>query len=112
MGNKLKKYERAILSILREYAQIKYANVEGGNELIIDKENHRYQVVTIGWEGNRFVHDCPMHFDIIDGKIWVQQNMTEWEVGEMLEEQGVPKSDIVAGFLSPDLRVYTKYAVA
>lgn len=53
-----------------------------------------------------------MHFDIIDGKIWVQQNMTEWEVGDMLEEQGVPKSDIVAGFLSPDLRTYTKYAVA
>lgn len=38
--------------------------------------------------------------------------MTEWEVGEMLEESGVPKSDIVVGFLSPDLRPYTKYAVA
>jgi XisI protein len=112
MGNKLKKYEKAILSILNEYAKIKYANVEGGNQLIADKENHRYQVVTIGWEKNVFVHDCPMHFDIIDGKIWVQQNMTEWEVGEMLEEQGVPKSDIVVGFLSPDLRSYSKYAVA
>lgn len=112
MGNKLKKYEKAILSILNEYAKIKYVNVEGGNQLIADKENHRYQLVTIGWKKNVFVHDCPMHFDIIDGKIWVQQNMTEWEVGDMLEEQGVPKSDIVVGFLSPDLRVYSKYAVA
>jgi XisI protein len=112
MDIKLKKYEKAILGILNEYAKIKYANIIGGNQLIIDKENHRYQVVTIGWDNNQFVHDCPMHFDIIDGKIWVQQNMTEWEVGEMLEEQGVPKSDIVAGFLSPDLRAYTKYAVA
>ena len=110
--DKLKKYENAILDILREYAKIKYANVTGGNQLIADKENYRYQVVTIGWEGNRFVHDCPMHFDIIDGKIWVQQNMTEWEVGEMLEAHGVPKSDIVAGFLPPELRVATKYAVA
>jgi hypothetical protein len=97
MDNKLKKYEKAILDILNAYTEIKYANV---------------QVVTIGWDNNRFIHDCPMHFDIIDGKIWVQQNMTEWEVGEMLEEKGVPKSDIVAGFLSPDLRVYSKYAVA
>jgi hypothetical protein len=112
MDNKLKKYEKAILDILNAYTEIKYANVTGGNQLIADKENHRYQVVTIGWDNNRFIHDCPMHFDIIDGKIWVQQNMTEWEVGEMLEEKGVPKSDIVAGFLSPDLRVYSKYAVA
>jgi hypothetical protein len=112
MDSKLKKYEKAIISILGEYAKIKYANVKGGNQLIIDKTNHQYQVVTIGWEGDLFVHDCPMHFAIIDNKIWIQQNMTEWEVGEMLEEQGVPKSDIVVGFLSPDLRPYTKYAVA
>jgi len=110
--DKIKKYEEAILNILKEYAKLTYANVKGGNQLIIDKENHRYLVMTIGWDGNHFVHDSPMHFDIIDGKIWVQQNSTEWEVGEMLEEQGVPKSDIVAGFLPPDLRAYSKYAVA
>lgn len=110
--DKIKQYEKAILSILEEYAKIKYANIKGGNEIIADKENYRYQVVTIGWDGDVFVHDCPMHFDIINGKIWVQQNMTEWEVGEMLEEQGVPKSDIVPGFLPPDLRQYSKYATA
>jgi hypothetical protein len=109
--DKIKKYEAAILNILNEYAKVKYYNIEGGNHLVADKENHRYQVVTIGWDKSLFVHDCPMHFDIIDGKIWVQQNNTEWEVGEMLEEQGVPKSDIVAGFLPPDMRAYTKYAV-
>ena len=112
MGSKLKKYESAILSILNGYAKIKYANIVGGNQLVIDSKNHQYQVITIGWEGDQFVHDCPMHFAIIDNKIWIQQNMTEWEVGEMLEESGVPKSDIVVGFLSPDLRPYTKYAVA
>jgi hypothetical protein len=112
MDRKLKKYEKAILDILNEYAKIKYANIQGGNQLIVDKDNHRYQVVTIGWEGNRFIHDCPMHFDIINGKIWVQQNMTEWEVGDMLELRGVAKNDIVAGFLPPDLRIESKYAVA
>jgi XisI protein len=54
MDRKLKKYEKAILDILNEYAKIKYANIQGGNQLIVDKDNHRYQVVTIGWEGNRF----------------------------------------------------------
>jgi len=40
------------------------------------------------------------------------QNMTEWEVGEMLVDQGVPKQDIVAGFLSPLLREASGYAIA
>ncbi len=110
--DKIKKYESAILEILQEYVQIKYANIQGGNELIADKENHRYQIVTMGWEGDRYVHDCPLHFDIIDGKVWVQQNMTEWEVGTMLETRGVAKSDIVPGFLPPELRKYSEYALA
>jgi XisI protein len=111
-SNKLKRYEKAVLDILNEYAEIKYANIDGGNQLIIDKKNHQYQVVTMGWQGNEFVHDCPMHFSIINNKVWIQQNMTEWEVGEMLENSGIPKSDIVIGFLSPDLRPYSKYAIA
>ncbi|MDZ7880155.1 MAG: element excision factor XisI family protein [Saprospiraceae bacterium] len=53
-----------------------------------------------------------MHFDIINEKIWVQKNNTDWEVGDMLEERGVPKMDIVVGFLPPDLRTHTKYAAA
>ena len=111
MHNSVKKYEAAILSILNEYSKIKYANINGENQIIADKESHRYQVVTIGWEDNMFIHDCPMHFDIINGKIWIQQNMTEWEVGDMLQAKGVPKSDIVIRFLSPSTRAYSDYAV-
>lgn len=112
MDNKLKIYENAIINILSEYAKIKYANIDGGNQLILDKETHNYQVLTLGWQGDKFIHDCPIHFAIIDNKIWIQQNMTEWELGDMLEEKGIPKSDIVIGFLPPSMRSYTKYAIA
>lgn len=110
--DKIKKYQSAILSILNEYAKIKYSNIEGENQVVADKENHRYLVLTIGTEKGKFIHDSPMHFDIIDGKVWIQRNMTEWEVGEMLQELGVPKADIVIGFLSPAMRAYTDYAVS
>lgn len=109
--DKVKKYESAILSILNEYAQFKYSNIDAKNYVIADKENLRYQLVTIGWDKSKFVHGCVLHFDIIDGKIWVWQNTTEWEVGEMLVSMGVPKSDIVPGFFSPKMREYTEYAV-
>jgi XisI protein len=111
MDRKIKKTERAIMSILEEYSKIKYDNVDGQNYVIADKENHRYQVVTIGWQGRRFIHDCPIHMDIINGKVWIFQNNTEWDLGSMLEEQGVPKSDVVLGFFSESMRSYTEYAI-
>lgn len=110
--DKVTKYQNFILQILTDYTKVKYANIEAENQLIADKENHRYQVVTIGWEGNKFIHDCPIHMDIINGKIWIQRNMTEIDLGLKLTEMGVPRSDIVLGFLSPKTREYSDYAVA
>jgi hypothetical protein len=47
---KIKKYQRLILEILREYAKIKYSNIDAENQLIADKETHQYQILTIGWD--------------------------------------------------------------
>ena len=115
--DKIKKYEKAILSILSDYVKLRYSNVDGENNLIVDKQNHRYLVMTIGRykdgpDKGQLIHDSPMHFDIIDDKIWVQRNMTEWNVGEMLEKQGVPAADIVIGFLPDYMREYSESATA
>ena len=112
LKSKVKKYERFILDILAEYAKVRYSNIDAHNTLITDKDNHHYQIVTIGWDKNKFIHDCPIHIDIIDGKIWIQQNMTEIDLDDELLELGVPKSDIVLGFLTPKMREYSDYAVA
>jgi hypothetical protein len=109
---KIKKYEQFILSILKEYAKIRYSNLDAENQLIVDKEHHQYQIVTIGWDKGNFVHDCPIHLAIINGKIWIQWNMTEIDFGKEFTDKGVPKSDIVIGFLSPEIREYSEYAVA
>lgn len=109
---KIKKYQKIILGIMEAYAKVRYSNLNAENKLIADKENHRYQVVTIGWDGRKFVHDCPLHMDIIDGKIWVQRNMTDIDLGTIFAENGVPKTDIVLGFLSPKMREYSDFAVA
>ena len=50
-----------------------------------------------------------MHFDILDGKVWLQYNGTEDFVAERLVEMGVPRSDIVIGFHSPFKRQFTSW---
>jgi hypothetical protein len=59
-----------------------------------------------------FVHACPFHFDIKNGKIWIQQNRTDVELGEIFKSKGVPATDIVIGFLSEEYRALSDYAVS
>lgn len=52
-----------------------------------------------------------MHFDIQDGKIWIQYNGTKDSVAERLVKMSVPPSDIVLGFHSSFKRQFTRYTV-
>jgi len=49
----------------------------------------------IGWKGLERVYYTVLHFDIKDGKIWLQQNATDIDVGQELLEMGIAKEDIV-----------------
>jgi XisI protein len=55
-------------------------------------------------------HHWRASFDIKDGKIWIQRNMTEADLGQELVEMGVPKEDIVLG-LHPPYKYYRYPAV-
>ena len=48
MDKKIKKYQKAVLNILTEYSKIKYANVQGENQVVADKDNNRFLIMTIG----------------------------------------------------------------
>ncbi|WP_336389815.1 element excision factor XisI family protein [Scytonema hofmannii] len=58
------------------------------------------------------VHGCLIHIDIIDHQVWIQRDGTEDGIANDLIAAGVPTKDIVIGFHPPELRPYTKYAIA
>ena len=87
---KLKKYQKAILKVLQEYAAINSPFMpEVENKLIADTKNHHYQLVRMGWYKDRHVHYTVFHFDLLDGKVWVQENRTDVNIAEELEEAGI-----------------------
>lgn len=81
-------------------------------KVLIDEQNDHYQVLDIGWHNGKQVFLVIFHFDIIDGKIWLQRNISDYDIIEDIEAKGVPKSDIVLAFHSPEMRPYTDYAAA
>ncbi|MDY7015648.1 MAG: XisI protein [Cyanobacteriota bacterium] len=109
--DKLQFYRQLIQEILTKHAQISSNKGEVEAELIFDSERDHYQLAYVGWDGDRRVFGPVMHFDIKDGKIWIQYNGTEERVGETLTQLGVPPSDIVIGFHSAFKRQFTRYAV-
>lgn len=112
MDSKIAHYRSIIMNILQHYASIRYANIEGANEMIMDEQQHRYQVVTIGWQGYKRIHTSTLHFDIRDGKIWIQSDQTEHGIANDLLEQGVPKSDIVLAYQLPRIQRDLGFALA
>lgn len=111
--DKITSYQEIISDILKRYGAIKKTLMPDVKaQVIIDKENNHYQLLSVGWHRNRFVHSTAFHFDIVNGKIWLQQNNTDVDITEELMERGVPREDIVLGFIPENVRAYTNFAVA
>jgi XisI protein len=51
-------------------------------------------------------------FDIVDGKIWIQQDETEEGIAYDLVSKGIPKEQIVLAYKSIDRRKVTEFAVS
>jgi len=108
----LEHYRQCIQTILTKHGsfQPKRGDVEA--ELIFDTSHDHYQLMYVGWNGLNRVYHSVMHFDIKDGKIWIEQNMTDVDLAQELLEMGVIKEDIVLGLQPPYKRPYTGYGVA
>lgn len=108
----LEQYRQVIEAVLSEYAALPYSYAQIQSEVVFDRKRDRYLWMDVGWDGDRRVHGCLVHVDIIDGKIWIQRDGTEEGIAADLERAGIPKEHIVLGFRPPEVREHTGYAVA
>jgi hypothetical protein len=115
--DRLEIYRSAIEQVLTRHQDPDDTAVR--SEVIIDRAHDHYQLVNVGWQndglrptgGHRRVYGCVLHLDIIDGKIWIQHNGTEFDVAGELVALDVEKQHIVLGFQSPFKRQFTEFAV-
>ncbi|HLP87218.1 MAG TPA: XisI protein [Nostocaceae cyanobacterium] len=110
--DRLEKYRQIIQKFLTDLASEENPKPDYKTQLVIDKEHDHYLLLDVGWQGLNRIHDCFLHLDIIDGKIWIQDNMTERDIAQELVNLGVLKEDIVLGLHPPYKRPYTGYGVA
>lgn len=107
----LENYRQIVKQMLDEYAVFFKSDGEVQNQTIFDLEQDRYMLISIGWLGERRVHDCIIHIDIIDSQVWIQENNTDCLIAEELVAAGMPPKSIVLGLQPPEVRAYTVYGV-
>jgi len=114
--DKIKQYDQILKKVLEAYSEDRDTKELSPNAvktyLVVDDENHHYQVLRMGWHQGKQVFSVIFHFDIINGKIWAQRNMSDYDIIGDIEAQGVPKSEIVLAFHTPEMRKFTEYAEA
>ena len=108
---RVENYPQYVEEIINRYGQYKPAYGDVQVHKVLDRENHHYQLLNVGWNKNERIRGCVLHIDIKDGKIWIQHDGTETGVANELVAMGVPKQDIVLAFHAPYKRQYTDFAV-
>lgn len=80
-------------------------------QTIIDKEKGIFQLKMLGWRGHTQVYGILVDMEIINDKIIVHYGGLDPGIIPQLEQKGVPKAQIIMGWIHPDERKYTDYAV-
>ena len=106
------RYRQIIQDILARLAAIPNLEVGVDDRRLFDECNDSYALIAEGWDGDERVHHVVAHLEIIDGKVWIQADNTDLVLARELESKGIPKSDIVLGFRSPEVRSQSEYAIA
>lgn len=110
---KLDHYREIIIQLVCDYSESETSyKDEGYSSPLIDRERDHYGVLTAGWTNKSRWQGLVVHIDILNGKVWLQHDGTDFGVAEDLIAAGIPKEDIVLGFHPPQIRAETGFAVS
>ena len=113
---KLETYRELIQNLLAEFTTRQYANPDISklrNTIVFDSQHDHYLVMSEGWKTDQSrIHGCLIDIEIINDKIWIQRDGTDYGIASDLINAGIPKDQIVLGFKEPSIRPYTGFAIA
>lgn len=104
--------EQAIITVLQDYLKFLGKDLDNEIQLIIDEKQKHYLLVETGWQKNRRIYGNFIHIDLINDKIWIQQDGTEEGIANELVKQGISPQQIVLAFKTPERRKITDFAVS
>ncbi len=112
--DKLARYRELIKHILAGHIAISDRQPDPGIErfMVADEIRDHYFLFSLGWVEDRRIRNFNVYVRIVNGKFYIEHDLTEAGIATELLEAGVPEQDIVLAFHAPELRQYTEFAAA
>lgn len=104
--------ETKTIQVLEDYLSFLGSDPHAEAYLALDKEKHHYLLIETGWQNERRIYGTLIHIDIVDQKLWIQQDGTESGIANDLTQLGIPKEQIVLAYKSLERRKITEFAVS
>lgn len=110
--DKVVEYRKKFIEVLRRHKGIiSRASIRSSDSyFVFDESNDCYTWLRFGWSNKERKEFITVFIHIREGKIWIEEDMTEQGIATELVELGVPKEDIVLAFHPPEMRQYTEFA--
>jgi hypothetical protein len=107
--DKLNFCRQSIRDLLTSYDADERQKNERESQLIFDRDRDHYLWLYLGWNGYQRIYFTIIHFDIKNGKVWLQHNATDLDPAAALVKMGVERQDIILGLQPPYKSPYTDY---
>ncbi len=101
--DKLNQYRRLVMELMQEQADLMKSQPVPGEEVdcVFDTERDHYLLLRYGWTRGKFTHYTKLHVRLSDGKIRIEEDMTEEGFATELATSGVDWKDIILAFNTP-----------
>lgn len=110
--DKLENYRQIITKSVQKHAQHQPSHGEIESLFVGDTITDNYLLLDAGWDRSGRVHAVVVHLRIIAEKVWIELDGTEEGIALELLKLGIPKEDIVLGFISQNRRHLIDFSVA
>lgn len=115
--DKLNHYRQLVMNYIEEIVRLVNEQCPPSKtgvecECVFDEIRNHYLLVKTGWSRGKRIRTITLHVRLRNGKIHIEEDMTEDGIANHLMRHGVPKQDIVLAFHPPHMRQHTEYAVA
>jgi hypothetical protein len=103
-------YRTILPPLLRTEANSTPQNVDVEACVICDYDGGHYQIVYLGWDGDRRIYSVLLHLRVIGGKVYIERDGTADGFAQVLVDAGIPRDAIVLAFHPPYKRPLTEFA--
>ena len=106
-------YRQKVKQVLTEFVEYISGSPSPTDRFtVFDDTQNCYAVFDLGWRNRHRIKSMPVLMRIVNEKVWVEIDNTDYVFVDRLLEAGIPAQDIVLAFHPPDMRQYTEFAVA